>query len=122
MTQYGGSLDNRIRFAAVEVATAVADEIGAGRTGIRISPRSPFQLDDLAGADPTRPHRRPLGGPPGPRRSAAPDARSSRSTPATATPQATAAALLPRRHPPTPGLRAPRLPHCQPDLDLEILE
>ncbi|CAM5742383.1 NADPH dehydrogenase [Streptomyces alboniger] len=35
--QYGGSLDNRIRFA-VEVATAVADEIGAGRTGMRISP------------------------------------------------------------------------------------
>lgn len=34
---YGGSLDNRIRFA-LEVATAVADEIGADRTGFRISP------------------------------------------------------------------------------------
>ena len=33
-------LDNRIRFA-VEVATAVADEIGADRTGIRISPGNP---------------------------------------------------------------------------------
>ncbi|MFG2953624.1 alkene reductase [Streptomyces sp. NPDC048291] len=49
--RYGGSLDNRIRFA-VEVATAVADEIGAGRTGIRISPGNPFQLNDLAESDP----------------------------------------------------------------------
>ncbi|MFF4056187.1 alkene reductase [Streptomyces sp. NPDC001668] len=48
--QYGGSLDNRIRFA-VEVATAVADEIGAGRTGIRLSPGNPFQLGDLAEHD-----------------------------------------------------------------------
>lgn len=39
--QYGGSVDNRIRFA-VEVAAAVADEIGAERTGIRISPGNPF--------------------------------------------------------------------------------
>lgn len=39
--QYGGSIDNRIRFA-VEVATAVAEEIGAGRTGFRISPSNPF--------------------------------------------------------------------------------
>ncbi|MEU5323680.1 alkene reductase [Streptomyces sp. NPDC021056] len=46
--QYGGSLDNRIRFA-VEVATAVADEIGAGRTGIRISPGNPF--NDIAESD-----------------------------------------------------------------------
>ncbi|MFE6619699.1 hypothetical protein [Streptomyces sp. NPDC057740] len=49
--QYGGSLDNRIRFA-VEVATAVADEIGADRTGIRLSPGNPFQLGDLAEDDP----------------------------------------------------------------------
>ncbi|MER6960361.1 alkene reductase [Streptomyces sp. NPDC000618] len=49
--QYGGSLDNRIRFA-VEVATAVADEIGAGRTGIRISPGNPFQINDLTESDP----------------------------------------------------------------------
>ncbi|MFG2467010.1 alkene reductase [Streptomyces canus] len=46
--QYGGSVENRIRFA-VEVATAVADEIGAGRTGIRISPGNPF--NDIAESD-----------------------------------------------------------------------
>ncbi len=40
--QYGGSIENRIRFA-VEVATAVADEIGADRTGLRISPGNPLQ-------------------------------------------------------------------------------
>ncbi|MDQ1033130.1 N-ethylmaleimide reductase [Streptomyces umbrinus] len=38
---YGGSIDNRIRFA-VEVAAAVADEIGSDRTGFRISPANPF--------------------------------------------------------------------------------
>ncbi|WP_456113469.1 oxidoreductase, partial [Streptomyces dysideae] len=46
--RYGGSIDNRIRFA-VEVATAVADEIGAGRTGLRISPGNPF--NDIAESD-----------------------------------------------------------------------
>jgi N-ethylmaleimide reductase len=46
--RYGGSIDNRIRFV-VEVATAVADEIGAGRTGIRISPGNPF--NDIAETD-----------------------------------------------------------------------
>ncbi|MFE6338540.1 alkene reductase [Streptomyces sp. NPDC057798] len=45
---YGGSLGNRIRFA-VEVATAVADEIGADRTGLRISPGNPF--NDIAETD-----------------------------------------------------------------------
>lgn len=35
--QYGGSQENRIRFA-VEVAEVVAGELGAGRTGIRLSP------------------------------------------------------------------------------------
>jgi 2,4-dienoyl-CoA reductase-like NADH-dependent reductase (Old Yellow Enzyme family) len=35
--RYGGSVAARARFA-VEVATAVADEIGADRTGIRLSP------------------------------------------------------------------------------------
>ncbi len=35
--QYGGSQENRIRFL-VEVAEAVANEIGADRTGIRLSP------------------------------------------------------------------------------------
>lgn len=38
---YGGSVAGRIRFA-VEVATAVAEEIGADRTSIRISPANPF--------------------------------------------------------------------------------
>ncbi|WP_417774295.1 alkene reductase [Stappia sp.] len=37
---YGGSIENRARLM-LEVAAAVADEIGAGRTGIRISPVSP---------------------------------------------------------------------------------
>lgn len=34
---YGGSIENRARFA-IEVATAIAKEIGADRTAIRISP------------------------------------------------------------------------------------
>lgn len=34
---YGGSLENRARFA-IEVAKAVSEEIGADRTGIRLSP------------------------------------------------------------------------------------
>jgi N-ethylmaleimide reductase len=36
--QYGGSIANRARFA-IEVATAIAEEIGADRTAIRLSPR-----------------------------------------------------------------------------------
>lgn len=39
--RYGGSVENRIRFA-VEVASAVAQEIGPERTGIRISPGNPY--------------------------------------------------------------------------------
>lgn len=39
--RYGGSIENRARFV-VEVAQAVADEIGAERTGIRISPAFPL--------------------------------------------------------------------------------
>lgn len=35
--EYGGSIVNRARFA-IEVAKAIADEIGAERTGIRLSP------------------------------------------------------------------------------------
>lgn len=35
--QYGGSIENRARFA-IEVATAIAEEIGADRTAIRLSP------------------------------------------------------------------------------------
>jgi len=37
---YGGSIDNRARLL-VDVAAAVAGEIGAGRTGVRLSPVSP---------------------------------------------------------------------------------
>ncbi|MDT0471479.1 alkene reductase [Streptomyces sp. DSM 41014] len=47
--RYGGSVENRIRFA-VEVATAVADEIGAGRTGVRLSPGNPY--NDVRENDP----------------------------------------------------------------------
>jgi N-ethylmaleimide reductase len=39
--QYGGSVTNRIRFTA-EVTSAVASEIGADRTGLRISPGNPY--------------------------------------------------------------------------------
>jgi len=46
--QYGGSIERRIRFA-VQVASAVADEIGADRTGIRISPGNTF--NDVAEND-----------------------------------------------------------------------
>jgi N-ethylmaleimide reductase len=35
--EYGGSIANRSRFA-IEVAKAIAEEIGAGRTSIRLSP------------------------------------------------------------------------------------
>lgn len=38
---YGGSIENRSRFV-VEVAQAVADEIGADRVGIRLSPAMPL--------------------------------------------------------------------------------
>ncbi|GAA0430493.1 alkene reductase [Actinoplanes capillaceus] len=46
---YGGPVANRIRFA-VEVVTAVADRIGAERTGIRLSPGNPF--NNIREADP----------------------------------------------------------------------
>ncbi|MFF7284362.1 alkene reductase [Streptomyces griseorubiginosus] len=46
---WGGSVEGRIRFA-VEAARAVAAEIGAGRTGIRISPGNP--LNDIHEPDP----------------------------------------------------------------------
>ncbi|MCO1576593.1 alkene reductase [Crossiella sp. SN42] len=39
--KYGGSVDNRIRFA-VEVTTAVAEAIGPERVGLRISPANTF--------------------------------------------------------------------------------
>ncbi|WP_233842918.1 alkene reductase [Dyella sp. 2HG41-7] len=37
--EYGGSLENRARFA-IEVVKAIADEVGAGKTAIRLSPGS----------------------------------------------------------------------------------
>jgi N-ethylmaleimide reductase len=46
---YGGSPENRIRFA-VEALAAMADTIGAGRVGFRISPGNPY--NDMADADP----------------------------------------------------------------------
>lgn len=39
--EYGGSIENRARFA-IEVAQAVVDEIGADKTGFRISPHTPL--------------------------------------------------------------------------------
>jgi NADPH2 dehydrogenase len=39
---YGGSIENRSRFG-LEVAKAVVEAVGADRTGIRLSPFSPFQ-------------------------------------------------------------------------------
>ena len=46
---YGGSTENRARFL-LEVVDAVAEEIGAGRTGIRLSPVTP--ANDIFEADP----------------------------------------------------------------------
>ncbi len=42
--KYGGSIENRARLA-IEIATAVVEEIGAERTGFRVSPGGP--LGDL---------------------------------------------------------------------------
>jgi N-ethylmaleimide reductase len=48
--EYGGSIENRARFA-IEVAAAIADEIGADRVGIRLSPGlTTGDIDE--GADP----------------------------------------------------------------------
>ena len=59
---YGGSIENRARLT-IEVMQAVIDEVGAARTGIRLSPVTPV---NGAGqdSDPRRPVR-PRGGPPG---------------------------------------------------------
>ena len=46
---YGGSIENRARLL-VEVATAIAQEIGGGRTGIRLSPVTP--ANDVVDAAP----------------------------------------------------------------------
>ncbi|ATL26799.1 alkene reductase [Streptomyces formicae] len=47
--EWGGSPENRVRFA-VEVAKAVTAEIGAERTGFRVSPGNPF--NDISEPDP----------------------------------------------------------------------
>jgi N-ethylmaleimide reductase len=39
--QYGGGIENRARFA-IEVATAIVEEIGAEKTAIRLSPGAPM--------------------------------------------------------------------------------
>lgn len=46
---YGGSVENRARLM-LEVTQAVADAVGAQRTGIRLSPISP--MNDLTASDP----------------------------------------------------------------------
>ncbi len=46
---YGGSLDNRLRFV-VEVLEAMANQVGAGRIGLRICPGNPF--NDLSDDNP----------------------------------------------------------------------
>ncbi|TDX81819.1 N-ethylmaleimide reductase [Rathayibacter sp. PhB151] len=50
--EYGGSLDGRLRFA-VEVATAVAGEIGADRVGLRLSPQITARGMDCPGIEET---------------------------------------------------------------------
>ncbi|EJU01876.1 FMN-linked oxidoreductase [Dacryopinax primogenitus] len=47
--EYGGSIENRARFA-LEVIDAITSAVGQERTGIRVSPWSPFQ--DMRMADP----------------------------------------------------------------------
>ncbi len=49
--EYGGSVENRIRFA-VDVAAAVVDVVGADRTGIRLSPGSPFNSMEETNPEP----------------------------------------------------------------------
>ncbi|MFD1747075.1 alkene reductase [Rhizobium helianthi] len=46
---YGGSIENRARLT-LEVVDAVAKEIGAGKTGIRLSPTTP--ANDVSDSDP----------------------------------------------------------------------
>ncbi|MFT3832437.1 MAG: alkene reductase [Micropruina sp.] len=58
---YGGSIQNRARFV-IEVARAVADEIGADRTGIRISPAFPLGGLDEGGTNAVRAQYRYLVG------------------------------------------------------------
>ncbi len=48
---YGGSIANRVRLI-VEVVRAVCDEVGAGRTGIRLSPLTTFGGSAALDSDP----------------------------------------------------------------------
>jgi N-ethylmaleimide reductase len=59
--EYGGSVPNRSRFS-VEVARAIADEIGADRVGIRISPSMPLGGIDEGDAESVREQYRHLVG------------------------------------------------------------
>jgi 2,4-dienoyl-CoA reductase-like NADH-dependent reductase (Old Yellow Enzyme family) len=59
--EYGGSIENRARFV-IEVARAVAEEIGADRTGIRISPAFPLGGLDEGDAEAVRAQYRYLVG------------------------------------------------------------
>ncbi|KAF5362616.1 hypothetical protein D9758_009608 [Tetrapyrgos nigripes] len=50
--EYGGSVENRCRFA-LEVVQAVVDKVGEERTGIRIGPWTPFQEMGMKNPIPT---------------------------------------------------------------------
>lgn len=58
---YGGTIENRARFV-IEVAQAVAEEIGADRVGIRISPAMPLGGLDEGDSDAVRAQYRYLVG------------------------------------------------------------
>ncbi|MFC9840974.1 alkene reductase [Rhodococcus sp. NPDC127530] len=58
---YGGSVENRSRFV-IEVATALAEEIGADRVGIRLSPAMPLGGIDEGDTDSVRAQYRHLVG------------------------------------------------------------
>lgn len=49
--EYGGSIENRTRFL-MEVLEAVTKEVGADKTGVRISPRNPF--NSMSDSDPIK--------------------------------------------------------------------
>ncbi|MFF0284193.1 alkene reductase [Rhodococcus aetherivorans] len=57
--RYGGSVENRSRFV-IEVAAAVAEEIGADRVGIRLSPSMPLGGIDEGDTDSVRAQYRHL--------------------------------------------------------------
>ncbi|MEE2057071.1 alkene reductase [Rhodococcus artemisiae] len=59
--RYGGSMENRSRFV-IEIAAAVAEEIGADRVGIRLSPAMPLGGIDEGDIDSVRTQYRYLVG------------------------------------------------------------